>query len=318
MPRAPSCAKRGRGTGGEGMKKPIKVDLVAGFLGSGKTTLLRHFLSRSGGERVGVLLNEMGEVELEDKLVRQARAEVVEFAQGCLCCQSPNELVLALKSLARNAPDRILIESTGIADPARILATLSEASSLKGLIAIEPTIVVVDAAGFFSLFQTLAYYYVMQLRAADVVVLNKADVATRAQLAGAEREVRKLQARALVVRARHGRVDLHGLLEGEPSAEASGYQARRLTIDGTLDPAGLRELLERMPGGIYRARGRVRFPGGCHRVDYRNGSYAEEPVTAPEAGPANDLVFIGSRFDGRGLEARLRRCVLEEGTHGGA
>src|SRR5207249_7012914 len=124
--------------------------------------------------------------------------EALEFAQGCLCCQSPNELVLSLKTLARKSPDRILIESTGIAEPARILKTLADAPSLRHLIALEPTIVVVDAAGFFSLFQTLAYYYVMQLRAADVVVLNKADVATKAQLNGAEREIRKLQPRALV------------------------------------------------------------------------------------------------------------------------
>ena len=297
-------------------RQPIKVDLVAGFLGSGKTTLLRHFLAHSGGERVGVLLNEMGDATLDAKTVRAARAEVIEFAQGCLCCQNPNELVLALKSLARKSPDRILIESTGIAEPARILKTLAEAPSLKGLIAIEPTIVVVDAAGFFSLFQTLAYYYVMQLRAGDVVILNKADVATRAQLAGVEREVRKLQPRALVVRARHGRVDLHGVLEGEPSGAPSGYQTERLTLDGTLDPAGLRELLERMPGGIYRARGRVLFPGGAHRVEYRNGSYADEPSDAPPAGPSNDLVFIGSKVDGRRLEEKLRRCVLEEGADG--
>ncbi|MBI4424639.1 MAG: GTP-binding protein, partial [Elusimicrobia bacterium] len=139
------------------MKKtpaPIKVNLVAGFLGSGKTTLLRHFLSHAGGERAGVLVNEVGDASLDPALVRSAKAEVLEFAQGCLCCQNPNELVLALKTLARRCPDRILIESTGIAEPARILKTLAEAPSLKGVISLEPTVVVVDAAGFFSLFQT--------------------------------------------------------------------------------------------------------------------------------------------------------------------
>lgn len=304
--------------------KPIKINLVAGFLGSGKTTLVRHFLRHAASEKVGVLLNELGEVSLD----KDPGAEVVEFAQGCLCCQSPNELVLSLKALARRAPDRVLIESTGIAEPARILKTLADARSLRKLITIEPTIVVVDAAGFFSLFQTLAYYYVMQLRAADVVVLNKADVAAKAQLVGAEREIRKIQPRALIVRARHGRVDLRGILEGEPTdprggvaGRPSGFETQRVGLDGTLDPAGLRAFLERLPGGIYRAKGRVRFPGGSHRVQYLSGSYAEEPLGAdPGLGeaaerPANELVFIGTKVDRPTLEARLKRCVIK-GTNG--
>ncbi|MBI4348544.1 MAG: GTP-binding protein [Elusimicrobia bacterium] len=291
--------------------KPIKINLVAGFLGSGKTTLVRHFLRHSGSEKIGVLLNELGEVALD----KDPGGRVVEFAQGCLCCQSPNELVLSLKALARKAPDRILIESTGIAEPSRILKTLADAPSLRKLITIEPTIVVVDAAGFFSLFQTLAYYYVMQLRASDVVVLNKADVATKAQLAGAEKEVRKIQPRALVVRARHARVDLRGILEGEPSDRPSGFQTQRVGLDGTLDPAGLRAFLEGLPGGIYRAKGRVRFPGGSHRIQYLSGSYAEEPLREALERPANDIVFIGTKVDRPALEAKLKRCVLPQ-RHG--
>ncbi|MBI4425322.1 MAG: GTP-binding protein, partial [Elusimicrobia bacterium] len=195
--------------------------------------------------------------------------------------------------------------------------TLAEAPSLRHLVRIEPTVVVVDAAGFFSLFQTLAYYYVTQLRAADVVVLNKADVATKAQLAGAEREVAKLQPRALVVRARHGRADLRGILEGNPQGRAQGYQAERVALEGTLDPAGLRSFLERLPGGIYRARGRVRFPGGSYRVEYLSGSYAKEPLAAPAPGAANELVFIGSKVAGSQLAAKLRRCVLPAGKGNG-
>lgn len=290
--------------------KPIKVNLVAGFLGSGKTTLIRHFLRHAGGERAAVLLNEIGEVALDPK------AEVHEVAQGCLCCQSPNELVLALKALARRNPDRILIESTGIAEPARILKTLAEAPSLKGMLSIEPTIVVVDAAGFFSLFQTLAYYYVMQLRAADVVVLNKADVATKPQLVGAEKEARKIQPRALVVRAKQAQVDLRGILEGVPG-KGPGFQAQRVSLEGTLDPARLREFLERLPGGIYRASGRVRFPGSTYRVSYLSGSYAKEPVETGGQKPANELTFIGSKVDRPALEAKLKRCLIEGGNgHG--
>ncbi|MBI5200411.1 MAG: GTP-binding protein [Elusimicrobia bacterium] len=287
--------------------KPIKVNLVAGFLGSGKTTLVKHFLRHSGSEKAAVLVNELGEIALEGK-----GEGVLEFAQGCLCCQSPNELVLALKTLARRNPDRILIESTGIAEPARILKTLSDAPSLKHLISIEPTIVVVDAAGFFSLFQTLAYYYVMQLRAADVVILNKADVATKAQLSGAEKEIRKIQPRALVVRARHGRVDLRGILEGETADRAQGFEAERVGIEGTLDPADLQAFLERLPGGIYRAKGRVRFPGGTHRVQFLSGSYSSQAAaSAGDIAPSNELVFIGSKVDRPQLEAKLKRCLIK-------
>jgi G3E family GTPase len=181
---------------------------------------------------------------------------------------------------------------------------------LRHLVRVEPTVVVVDAAGFFSLFQTLAYFYVTQLRSADVVVLNKADVATRNQLVEAEKEIRKIQPRAMVVRATRGRVDLRGILEGAPEAAQPGWQACRVRLEGTMDPAELRSFLERLPGGIYRAKGRVRFPDGVHRVEFLTGAYAQE--AASSGGEAsNELVFIGSRLDAPGLEERLKRCLLE-------
>ncbi|TPW17307.1 MAG: hypothetical protein FD126_3682, partial [Elusimicrobia bacterium] len=146
---------------------------------------------------------------------------------------------------------------------------------------------VVDTAGFFSLFQTLAYFYLMQLRAADVVVLNKTDVATRAQITETEREVRKLNAHALIVRAKKGELDLHGILEGAPGAKGRSFQSCRLSLPGTLDAAGVRALMEDLPAAVYRAKGRVRFADGSHKVHYLTGSYAQEPLREPAAGAPN-------------------------------
>ena len=293
------------------MPERIKTNLVAGFLGSGKTTLIRRYLERAGPrERVAVLLNEAGDEDLGPRARAASRVRVSELTGGCVCCQGSGEFSVALKTLAQFKPDRILIESTGIADPQRILQALSESPSLRSALSVEPTIVVVDAAGFFSLFQTLAYYYLLQLRAADVVVLNKADVATPTQLREAEREVAKLNPRALILRSRRGQVDLRGILEGTPTRGARGFAACTIALQGTVDPAGLRKVMEGLPDGVYRAKGNVRFPDGTHRVRYLTGAYALEPAGAPDGG--HELVFIGSRLDERRLRSELRRCLLED------
>ncbi len=296
-------------------KKIIKVNLIAGFLGSGKTTLIRHFLKTSG-ERVAVLLNEIGEVSLDAKTLRAAKSRASEMANGCICCQVSNDFVVALKTLCRSAPDRVLIESTGIAEPARILRTLREAPSLRHSFSVEPSVVVVDTAGFFSLFQTLAYFYVLQLRAADIVVLNKTDVATRNQIVEAEKEIRKLNPKALVVRARRGNVDLHGILEGASGTRSAGFESLRIRMPGVLDPAGLRSFMENLPREIYRAKGRVRLPSGRHEVQYLTGSYEREPLKGGRNGSDNELLFIGSRIDERRIAGSLQRCVLAGGAYG--
>lgn len=306
-----------------------KVSLVTGFLGSGKTALLRHYLSRPAGppmERIGLLINEVGEGDFAPALLKRTRATLVELSQGCICCQAPNDLVVALKSLAGKGATRIFIESTGIADPGKILSLLRESPTLRGHFAVEPTVVVIDAAGFFSLFQTLAFYYVTQIRAADLVVLNKADVATRSQLKEAQREIRKLNPKALVVRAKRGVTDLFGMLEGRPwsgsrrapragevqvsdgaGTKPSGFQSLTLRTSGVLDAGTLRRFLEDLPESIYRAKGVVRFPGGFHTVSYTAGRYDEEPLAGPSG--TSHLIFIGSRFEEKRIVSQIKKCL---------
>ncbi len=207
----------------------VKTNLVAGFLGSGKTTLLRHFLSSPAlSEKVAVLVNEVGEVGIDGAILKRASGSVLELANGCICCQISGDLVDAMRKLAADfAPDRILIESTGIAEPGKVLAALY--GPLADAVRVEPTVVVVDAAAFDRLYEDVAYHYVMQIKSADLILLNKLDLLGKARLAAVKKKVAALNPRAFILPTEHCRVDLLGLMEGTLTPTRRALRARLRT-----------------------------------------------------------------------------------------
>lgn len=124
---------------------PIPISVVTGFLGAGKTSLVnRLVLARAGAERIGVVVNEAGEIGLDGELLGDAGGEVVEIADGCVCCTSQGELLDAITRLHRAAGDldRIIVETSGLADPGPVLETLT---SITHVLRLDTMVAVVDA-----------------------------------------------------------------------------------------------------------------------------------------------------------------------------
>jgi len=199
---------------------PLPVSVVTGFLGSGKTTLLSRLLRDPAAARTAVIVNEFGEVGLDHLLVEASDEEVVLLEGGCLCCKVRGDLVrtaghlLARRARGAAAFDRIVIETTGLADPAPILQALMTDREIADALRLESVIATVDCAAGDA---TLDAHpeSVKQAALADRIVLTKADLADPAA-SGLAGRVRRINPSAPQLVALHGAVDASRLFDGSP------------------------------------------------------------------------------------------------------
>jgi G3E family GTPase len=190
----------------------IPVSVLTGFLGSGKTTMLRHLLGQPEFSRTAVIVNEFGEVGLDHELIEASEDSLIELQTGCLCCKIRTDLAQTLEGLLRRrdegrcAPfDRIVIETSGLADPAPILQTLMTDTNIAGRLVLGGVVTTVDAVNGA---QTLAREGISQkqVAVADRVVLTKLDLAGFAEPV-LLRRLEELNAGTPVLVADHGRID---------------------------------------------------------------------------------------------------------------
>ncbi|MFI5687490.1 CobW family GTP-binding protein [Streptomyces sp. NPDC051636] len=311
----------------------IPVVVLAGFLGSGKTTLLNHLLHRSGGSRIGAIVNDFGAIEIDAMAVAGALGDsTVSLGNGCLCCAvDANELDLYLERLAHPATgiDVIVIEASGLAEPQELVRMVL-ASEHPGIV-YGGLVEVVDAAEFHD---TRAKHPELDrhLTLADLVVVNKLDRA-----ADGERVlglVRSLTDRAAVVPATYGRIDPEFLFDCRPSEERVGqlsfddlhehadghadhlhaaYDSLSYVSEVPLEPRRLMAFLDSRPEGLYRIKGYVDFgpydPGNRYAVHAvgRFLRFYPEPW-GPAGARLTQLVLIGSGIDTPTLTKELEAC----------
>ena len=321
--------------------RQIPVVVLAGFLGSGKTTLLNHLLHRSGGSRIGAIVNDFGAIEIDALAVAGALGDsTVSLGNGCLCCAvDASELDVYLERLARPSAgiDVIVIEASGLAEPEELVRMLL-ASEHPGIV-YGGLVEVVDAAEFDD---TRAKHPEVDrhLALADLVVVNKLDRAADApRVLGL---VRSLTDRAAVVPATYGRIDPEFLFDCRPSQERVGqltfddlhehaghdhadhlhtaYDSLSFASDVPMDPRRLMGFLDSRPEGLYRVKGYVDF--GAH--DSRN-RYAAHAVGRflrfyPEPWASGDvrltqLVLIGTGLGMAALGKELEGCENGDAPH---
>lgn len=192
----------------------IPVTVLTGFLGSGKTTLLNYILSQQHGVRVAVIENEFGEIGIDDALVINADEEVFEMNNGCICCSVRGDLIRILSRLMhrRDKFDRILIETTGMANPGPVSQTFFIDDEVRAAMRLDGIITVVDAM-HAGLHLNDSSELREQIAFADVLLLNKADLVTNAELDELEGRLRGMNALARIHRTVNASVDIPTVLD---------------------------------------------------------------------------------------------------------
>lgn len=197
----------------------IPVSVVTGFLGSGKTTLINRLLKRPDMKRVAVIVNELGEIGIDNDLVEVSSEQMMLLNNGCLCCVLRGDLEETMRDLfikRRNGEiidfDRIVIETTGLADPAPVMQTLMTDTMLEERYRLDCVVTLVDAVNGLGQIATLAEP-VKQAALADRLVITKSDLADAEKLDELEAKLRELNPPAPIKRALNGEIELSFLVD---------------------------------------------------------------------------------------------------------
>ena len=209
----------------------IPVTVITGFLGTGKTTLVRRFLAAPEGAGTAVVINELGSVGIDDALVRASTDAVTLLGNGCLCCNTRSDLQIALRRLVAERDQgtlpqfrRILIETSGLADPGPILSTFATDRALGGEFFVEVVVTMVDATNAVDTLEWSAEAR-KQIILADRLVVSKADLSGEQAVERLTRRLDALNPRALVHAAIQGELDPRCLIDLEATS-ASDFQRR--------------------------------------------------------------------------------------------
>ncbi|MGO8801016.1 MAG: CobW family GTP-binding protein [Roseiarcus sp.] len=286
----------------------IPVTVLTGYLGAGKTTLLNRILSEPHGRRYAVIVNEFGEIGIDNELVVGADEEVFEMNNGCICCTVRGDLIRIIEGLMKRKGsfDAILVETTGLADPAPVAQTFFVDPDVQNLARLDAVVTVADAKWLAARLRD-APEAKNQIAFADVIVLNKTDLVSPAELREVEARIRAINPYAKLHRAQRCDVaiedvlerkafDLDRIMEIEPEflhvddhdhdhdhhhAHGDGLkhyhdehmQSISLRLDGDVDPdkfmPWITELTQAQGPNILRCKGIVAFSGEPRRFVFQ-------------------------------------------------
>jgi G3E family GTPase len=287
---------------------PVPILLVTGFLGAGKTTVVNHLLAHAEGRRIAAVVNDFGAINIDAELIAGASDGVVSLANGCICCSLEGDLLRTLAALLRRdpQPEFIVIETSGVADPADIVRNLMDPLIWQEA-PLETVLCVVDATTPAKTLNDDALLR-SQLRAADVVALSKVDLADAASRAQLRETVRALRPAAVVVDALQGEIPSALLFPldadrvpaprevGPRRPAADRFETLSWTSERPVSLPRLQQAIGRLAPKLARAKGlfeTMEQPGRLTVFQLAGGRATLAPGGAPTSGmPRARIVFI--------------------------
>ncbi|WP_265499664.1 CobW family GTP-binding protein [Paracoccus beibuensis] len=295
--------------------KKLPLLVIGGYLGAGKTTLIRHLLQNSDGLRLLVLVNDFGSINIDADLIAAVDGETIALSNGCVCCAMTGDLYYAIGDALDRVPrpDLLVVEASGVGDPARIAAVARAEPELR----YSGTVTVADAQSIGSLLNDpqIGAQVAGQLSVADLIVLSRPDLS---DLGAASDRISRVS-RAELIPSLHGQIDV-GLLTGlQPTSSHSACHADHNSafvkwsghINDRVSPERLDRFLNEIPVGVFRLKGWISLPD--HTLElHRVGLSTQKSKMLPRGDCSLVAIAPSGRFDPAEMQHAWRRMTGEE------
>ena len=294
------------------MTSRTPITLITGPLGSGKTTLLRHILATQR-EKIAIVMNEFGEIAIDTKVIEGKNVRIAELGGGCVCCSLLGEFEAAVNEIIETiVPERIVVETTGLAEPEALVFNIQEAlpqCRLDGIVS------VIDADMLIR-FPELGHTTRLQIEGADMLLLNKIDLIEPGQNEPLETKLRQINPTAAIVRTERCRIDPElsfGIGRERKIAppihwHQSEFESFAFTSGKVFSRDCFEGFAEGLPANVVRAKGFIRFADGAHLFNFVAGRSELEPFESE----GTELVFIGKDIaaEKETIISALRKCEV--------